>query len=326
MRRREFIVFLGGAVAALPLGGVAQQPGNVPTIGYLSDSSPANPSPHPEPFRQGLRDLGYIEGKNITMEYRYAEGVVERLPHLAAELARLKVDVIFTGGAATIAAKDATKTIPIVMTNISDPVVTGLVTSLAHPGGNITGLAIQVPGLGGKRLELLKEALPRVSRVALLWNLNNRLHTFVLEETQVAAEALGVTLQPLEVRGPNDFEPVFSAMNRDRASALIVLSDPVTNSYRTQILDFVAKSRLPAMYMDKAFTDAGGLMSYGPNRLDLSRRAATYVDKILKGAKPADLPVEQPTEFELVINLKTAKALGLTLPLSLLIRADEVLE
>src|SRR5712691_12879094 len=175
MRRREFIVFLGGAVAALPPGGGAQQPGNVSTIGYLSDSSPANPSPHPEPFRQGLRDLGYIEGKNITMEYRYAEGVVERLPHLTAELARLKVDVIFTGGAATIAAKDATKTIPIVMTNISDPVVTGLVTSLAHPGGNITGLAIQVPGLGGKRLELLKEALPRGSRVAPLWHLNNRL-------------------------------------------------------------------------------------------------------------------------------------------------------
>jgi putative ABC transport system substrate-binding protein len=303
----------------------AQQPGRVPRIGFLGGGSPSSYSARVEAFRQGLKELGYIEGKNITIEYRYADGVVERLPNLAAELVRLKVDVIMTGGPGAEAAKDATKTIPIVITDVADPVGTGLVASLAKPGGNVTGLSSLASELGGKRLELLKEAFPRVSLVAVLWDPTNPNNVLSLGETKVAAGALRVTLQSLEVRGPDDFDPAFSAIKREHATALIVLRNPVTNTHRARILDFAAKSRLPAMYIDNEFTDAGGLMSYGPNRFDLWRRAAIYVDKILKGAKPADLPVEQPTKFEFIINLKTAKQIGLTIPPNVLARADKVI-
>jgi len=280
-----------------------------------------------EAFRQGLRELGYVEGKNIAIEYRYAEGVAERFPNFAAEMVQLKVDVIYTAGlVATQAAKNATKTIPIVLTSVSDPVATGLVASLAHPGGNVTGLSSLSSNLGGKQLELLKEAFPKLSRVAILWDPTNVSNAIGLGETKRAAGALGITLQLRGVHGPNDFEPAFSAINREHTSAVIVVRSPITFAYQTRIVDFAAKSKLPAMYPDRAFVDTGGLMSYGPNFVDMSRRAAVYVDKILKGAKPAELPVEQPTKFEFIINLKTAKQLNLTIPPNVLARADKVIK
>jgi len=260
------------------------------------------------------------------IDYRYAEGKPELLSDLAAELVRFKVDVIITfGGPGTLAAKGATKTIPIVITDVSDPVALGLIASLAHPGGNVTGLSPLAKELSGKQLELLMEAFPRVSRVAVFLDQTSRSNALSLEEIKVAAGALQVALQPLQVRGSDDFEPTFSAVKRERAGALIVLRTAGTNTYRARIVDFSAKSRLPAMYADSEFTDAGGLMSYGSNRLDLFRRAATYVDKILKGAKPADLPVEQPKNFEFIINLKAAKQIGVTIPPNVLVRADKVI-
>ena len=283
-----------------------------------------------EAFRQGLRDLGYVEGRNLVIEYRDAEGKVERLPALAAELVALKVDVIVASGTlAALAAKQATRTLPIVFSPAADPVASGLVTSLARPGGNVTGLSLLNSELVGKWLEQLKQAIPGVSRVAVLWQpgaFGERTEKDMLKGAEVAARALGVQLQFVEARGPEDFDRAFSDMTRARAGALTVLGSTMFVSERRRLVDLAAKNRLPAVYNVREFVDAGGLMSYGPNLADLFRRAATYVDKILKGAKPGDLPVEQPTKFELVINLKTAKALGLTIPQSVLVRADEVIQ
>ncbi len=305
----------------------AQQPKNIPRLGYLSLQSLAADSLRVEGFRQGLRDLGYIEGKTIAIEWRWAMAKPELLADLAQELVRLKVDIIVTAGTPpTQAAMNATKTIPIVMQSVTDPVGTGLVASLAHPGGNVTGLSNVFQDLGGKQLELLKEAFPKISRVAILWEPANAGNAAWLGEMKVAADTLRITVQSLEVRGPDDFEPAFSAIKRERAGGLIVVRNAITNTYRTRIMDFAAKSRLPAMYPDRVFVEDGGLMSYGSNLIDLSRRAATYVDKILKGTKPADLPVEQPMKFELVINLKAAKQIGVTIPQSVLYRADKVIK
>jgi putative tryptophan/tyrosine transport system substrate-binding protein len=304
----------------------AQQPAKVPRIGFLYAVSPSSVSDRVEAFRQGLRDLGYVEGKNIVIEWRYAEGKLDRLPALAAELVHLKVDVIVTGGTSTRPAKEATSTIPIVMSNDSDPVGSGFVASLARPGGNITGLSTLAPEISGKRLELLKEIVPKLSRVAVFGTSTRPGNAQALRETELAAEAFGVQLQYLDVLGPKDIGTAFRAASKGRADVLLVLASPVFLVQRTQIADLAIKSRLPAIYDRREFVDDGGLMSYGTNLADLSRRAATYVDKILKGAKPADLPVEQPTKFELVINLKAAKQIGLTIPPNVLVRADKVIK
>jgi putative tryptophan/tyrosine transport system substrate-binding protein len=323
--RRKFIGTLAGALLTASIS-AAQQPGKVYRIGVLSAGPPALPKTDAV-FFQALRELGWIEGKNVIFEPRYAEDRLDRLPELAAELVRLNVDVIVTiGTLAPLAAKRATATIPIVMSSAGDPLGSGLVASLARPGGNVTGLSMMVPELGGKRLQMLKELLPGVSRVAILWNAANPYPAHVFRETGGAARTLGIQLQSLEVRSPGDFPSAFDAAVRQRAEALVTVEDPLTAGQRTQIVDFAAKTRLPAMYGLREFVEVGGLMSYGVHLADLRRRAAGYVDKILKGAKPADLPVEQPTKFELVINLKTAKALGLTIPPSLLQRADEVIQ
>jgi putative ABC transport system substrate-binding protein len=327
--RRTFIGGLAAGIVATPLAAEAQQAAKIAQIGFLSLN--LAPSPHlPEAFRQGLRDLGYVEGRNVVIEYRDAEGKPERLPALAAELIALKVDVILAGGTPqALAAKQATRTLPLVLAGAGDPVTSGLVTSLARPGGNVTGLSILAPELVGKCLEQLTQAVPRVSRVAVLWQpggLGERTEKDMLKEAEVAARALGVRLQFVEARGPEDFDRAFSEMTRARADALTVLPSAMFGSEPRRLVDLAAKNRLPAVYLSREFVDAGGLMSYGPNIADLFRRAATYVDKILKGAKPADLPVEQPTKFELVINLKAAKALGLTIPPSVLGRADEVIQ
>ena len=329
MDRRAFLAGTGVVLLASPLAAEAQQAAKVPRIGYLSTNLAANPH-LPEAFRQGLRDLGYVEGRNLVIEYRDAEGKLERLPALAAELVALKVDVIVTSTTVgVLAAKQATKTLAIVFAAVGDPVASGLVTSLARPDGNVTGLSALSPELIGKCLELLKQAVPRVSRVAALWEpgvLGERTDKDMLKGADVAARALGVRLQVVEVRGPADFDRAFSDMTRARAGALIVLGGTMFIIEHRRLADLAAKNRLPAVYPLRQFVDAGGLMAYGPNVADLYRRAATYVDKILKGAKPGDLPVEQPTKFELVINLKTAKTLGLTVPQSLLLRADEVIQ
>jgi putative ABC transport system substrate-binding protein len=306
----------------------AQQPKKVPRIGYLAPVFPCSGSvPSLEAFRQGLRDLGYVEDKNIITECRSAGGKLDRQPDLAAELVQLKVDIIVAAGGEPTAraAKHATQTIPIVMTNVGDPVVTGLVASLARPGGNVTGLVTMSPELSGKRLELLKEAFPKVSRVALFWNSANPEQEPQIKEIKVAGQALGIQLQTLEVRGPNDFDKAFSAITKGHANALLTLPDPLSNSQGKRIADFAAKNRLPAMYPRMEFVDAGGLMVYGPSYNDLFRRAATYVDKILKGAKPADLPVEQPKKFEFIVNLKAAKQIDLTIPPNVLARADRII-
>ena len=287
-------------------------------------SSPSEPLL--EAFRQGLRELGYVEGRNITIEYRWAEGRIERLPGLAADLVRLKVDVIVASSHAALAAKQATTSIPIVMPIITDPVRLGLVASLARPGGNATGFATQNDELPGKWMELVKETLPKVSRVAVLFH-----PTYdggvQLKASEAAARSLGVRLQALRVERPDDFVTAFAEVQKNRAEALIVSSSALFYVHRTRIVEFAAKHRLPTIYHQSEFVvGSGGLMSYGPDFHDLSRRSATYVDKILKGAKPADLPVQQPTKFELVINRRTAKALGLTIPQSLLLRADQVIE
>ena len=305
----------------------AQQPTKIPRIGFLAASSPSTNPARIEAFRQGLRELGYVEGKNIVIEGRYAEGKADRLPGLAAELVRFKVDLIVTGAStSTRAAKAATSTIPIVMAQDTDPVRNGFVASLARPGGNITGLATLGPEISGKHLELLKEVIPRLSRVAVLGTSTTPAYAQYLKETERAAGALKVQLQYLNVLSSKDIETAFRAASKGRAEVVLVLGGPVINSYRTQVADLAAKSRLPAIYERAEFMDAGGLMFYGASITEMFRRAATYVDKILKGAKPADLPVEQPTKFELVINLRTARALGLTIPQTLLLRADQVIE
>jgi putative ABC transport system substrate-binding protein len=330
MDRREFIGTLAGGLVAAPLAAEAQQAAKIARIGYLVTNLAANRHLH-EAFLQGLRDLGYVEGRNVEIEHRSAEGkLVERLPALAAELVALKVDVILAGATpAALAAKQATRTLPIVFAAAGDPVGSGLVTSLARPGGNVTGSSLLAPELVGKCLEQLTQAVPGVSRVAVLWEpgaFPERLEQDILKGAEVAARALGVRPQFVEARGPADFDRAFSDMTRARAGALTVLASTMLTNERRRLVDLAAKNRLPAVYPWREAVDAGGLMSYGANIPDLFRRAATYVDRILKGAKPGDLPVEQPTKFELVINLKTAKALGLTIPPSLLQRADEVIQ
>jgi putative tryptophan/tyrosine transport system substrate-binding protein len=309
----------------------AQQPKKVPRMGYLSPFDPATESTRSEPFRLALRELGYIEGQNIAIDYRYAEGKLDRYPELAAELVRLKVDIIVPAGGdrVTRAAKNATKTIPIVMLGSgSDPVEAGLVESLARPGGNVTGLTLLSRELGGKRLELLKEAVPKLARVAVFYDPANRPNVLEVKEVlPVAARALGLTVQSWEVRDTDGFEKVFAALNKERPDGLYVPGGgPLMNANGKRIAGFALKSRLPSVYNDREAVDAGGLMYYGADLADSYRRAATYVDKILKGANPASLPVEQPTKFELFINLKTAKQLGLTIPSSVLARADKVIK
>jgi len=310
-----------------PLSAEAQPAKKVTRIGFLASSSAERLKSRLPAFQQSLRELGYVEGKNIIIEYRYAEGKFERLPGLAAELVRLKVDVLVAEGApAAHAAKNATSVIPIVMGNAADPVGTGLVASLARPGGNITGLSDFNLGVVTKRLELLKEVVPSASRVAVLLNPSNPTNPLQLKEIQAAAPALGVTLLSLEAKGADDIDRAFTTMRKERPGAVIVIGDPMFGTHARRIVELEAKSRLPAIYSSRISIDTGGLMSYGTNFDDLYRRAATYVDKILKGTKPSDLPVEQPTKFELIINLKTAKALGLTIPKSVLFRADQVIE
>jgi putative tryptophan/tyrosine transport system substrate-binding protein len=304
----------------------AQRQATTPRIGVLYLGAPHS-NPNFDVFVQGLRELGYIDGKNILIEYRYADGKEDRLPELATELVRLKVDAIFTAGTpALFALKQATKTIPIVFFSTSDPVGTGVVASLAHPGGNITGMSGLASDLWPKRLELLKEIFPKLSRVAMLWNKGNAGMALEAKATQEVAGPLGVALQDRGVKDPSELEGVFAVMTKDRPDAFLALMDPVLNSYRKSILDFLAKNRLPAIFENRDWVEAGGLISYGANYADAHRRAATYVDKILKGAKPADLPVEQPTKFELVINLKAAKQIGLTIPPNVLARADKVIK
>jgi putative ABC transport system substrate-binding protein len=304
----------------------AQQPARIHRIGILIPTSASFLSARVEALRQGLRALGYVEGKNILIEDRYAEGKGERLPDLAAELVQLKVDVIVTSSpSATLAAKKASATIPIVIASANDPVGTGLVSSLAQPGGNITGLSLMVPDLDGKRLELLKEAFPKVARVAFLWEPGGSRGNLPLTGMEAAAKALGLKLLSLEVRSLDDFEGAFARAKEERAQALITTTGARINTQQRRVLDLAAKNRLAAIYHYNEFVEAGGLMSYGPNNTDLWRRAADFVDKILKGAKPADLPVQQATKFDLIINLKAAKQIGLTIPQKLLARADKVI-
>jgi len=305
----------------------AQQPSKVAKIGFLVVPSRSFFSTRMETFRQGLRELGHVEGKNVIIEYRYAEGKLDLLPALASELVQLKVDVIVTTSPPSVqAVKNATSTIPIVFAATGDPVGSGLVASLGRPGGNVTGLSIVGPELSGRRLELLKEAFPKVTRVVILWNPTSSGDSLSFTEMQPVAKALGIQLQSMEVRSANDFESGFQLAKKEGAQALVTMPNPVINSNLKQVLEFAAKNRLPAMYAGPEVVDAGGLMSYAPSYTDLYRRAAWYVDKILKGAKPADLPVEQPTKFELIINLKTAKQIGLTISPNVLARADRVIK
>ena len=305
----------------------AQQAKKVPRIGLLAPPSASFFSTRIGAFRQGLRELGYLEGKNISIEYRYAEGKLDRLPHLAAELVHLKVDVILTAGEfGVLAAKNATRTIPIVFAVAEDAVESGLVSSLARPGGNATGFTVLAADLGGKRLELLKESFPKVARVAFFWPSGGPRGNAPFTEMEAAAKAFGLKLQSLPVRGLDDIEPAFEAAKRLGAQALLTSPNPVINTQTDRIVEFAAKNRLPAMYPSSEFVEAGGLMSYAPSYTDLFRRAATYVDKILKGRTPADIPVEQPIKFEFVINLKTAKQIGLTIPPNVLVRADKVIK
>jgi putative ABC transport system substrate-binding protein len=323
VNRRTWLVGSLGFLAT-PVA-VKAQPGKVPRVGLLWPDSP--PSPRIDEFRRSLLDLGYAEGKTIVIEYRYAEGKRDRLPELADELVRLKVDVLVAFSTlAALPAKKATAAIPIVMIS-GDPVGTGLVASLARPGGNVTGLTAFSPDLVGKRLELLKQAVPTLVRVAVLWDAAGPSKLLEFKEAQAAAPALGLQIQSLEVRAPHpDLEGAFGAASRGRAQGLVVLNNPLTLTYRAQIVGMTVRNRLPAMFDGREYAEPGGLMSYGANVSDLFRRAATFVDRVLRGAKPAELPVEQPTKFELIINLKTAKALGLTIPPAVLARADEVIE
>jgi putative ABC transport system substrate-binding protein len=327
MKKIIFCVALGVMLFVLCFSTQAQQPKKVPRVGYVFSFTPAEGRHLWEACRQGLRELGYVEGQNIILEPRWAEGRYERHHDLVADLVRLNVDVMVVAATpANFMAKAATNTIPIVFVAVADPVRVGLVASLARPGGNFTGLSLLTPELSGKRLELLMEVLRKVSRVAVLMNPGNLSNAVFLEETQVAAGRLGIQLQPLEGRNPDEIERAFEVATRGRARALVVFDDPVIYSYRTRVVVLAAKRRLAAMYGYREFVDDGGLMSYGPNRPDLYRRTAIYVDKILKGAKPADLPVEQPMKFEFIINLKTAKQIGLTIPQSVLYRADKVIK
>lgn len=326
IRKQVAVIATAVAILALPHPVRAEQ-ARVYRIGFISPASSSAMATRDEAFRQGLRALGYTVGQNIMIEYRWADGKTERLPGFAAELVNLKLDIIVThGGEATRAVQQASTTIPIVIAAADDPHAAGLVASLARPGGNATGLSILTPDLTGKRLELLKAILPGLTRVAVLWNPSNPIAEPELKKAEVAAPSFGLRLQFLSVRDAREFASAFSSMKRERADALFLLSDAMFFGRRKEIMDLAAGNRLPVVAHLREFTDAGGLMSYGPNVVDLHRRAATYVDKILKGTNPGDLPVEQPTKFDLVINLKTARALGITVPASLLRRADHVIE
>ena len=330
MKRREFITLLGGTAATWPLAARAQQPGKLVRIGYLNAGSPQTPAERHfiAAFIKGLAEHGLVEGRDFVIEYRYGENQPERLAEEAAELVGLKLDVLVTVGTlAPLALKRVTSTVPVVLTSAGDPVGSGLVESLARPGGNVTGLSLMVSDIGGKRLEMLQELLPAMRRVAVIWNTANPYPALVLKNIQAAARSVGVDVQSLEIRSPDDLANAIEKAKQTHPDALIVVEDPLTGSLTKRIADFAAEQRLPTIYgVREDLIAAGALMSYGTSLPDLFRRSATYVYKIVHGAKPADLPVEQPTKFELVINLKTAKALGLTIPPSLLARADEVIE
>ena len=329
MRRRKFITLLSGTAVgwllAAPVAARAQQGGKVKRIGYLSYSSPAaNPHLH-DAFRQGMRELGWIDGQSFVIDFRFAEGDVDRLSNLAVELVRIDADVIVaTGTPATIAAKNATSTIPIVATNFGDPVGLGVVASLGHPGGNITGFSFGVTY--AKLLELLQETVPNIREVTILSNPANPSHALAMKDLKVAAQALRVSLQLLEAQGVKEFDNAFAAIPKEHERALLVISDSVFIRHKTQLAVLTAKNRLPSVYAFREYVEAGGLMSYGPNLFDLFRRSAAFVDRIFRGAKPNDLPVQEPTKFELVINVKTANALGINIPPTLLARADEIIE
>jgi putative ABC transport system substrate-binding protein len=327
--RRKFLVALGASVIAAPLSSFAQQQGKIWRVGFLSQRGRPDSldSDQYGAFPRGMRELGYVEGKNLVIEWRFADNDIGRLSDLAEEFVRLKVDVIVAvGSAATSAAQKATVTIPIVMGSTGDPVGSGFVKSLARPGGNITGITNLITEVAPKYLEMLRSMLPRLSRVAVLLNPANSAHGAILKSVQSAAQRAGMTILPAEARTPQEIDSAFSRMARQNAGAVYVVQDPLFTQQRRQIVDLAAMNRLPSITADSGFPETGSLMSYGPNYADSYRRAATYVDKIFKGAKPADLPVEQPTKFELVINGKTAKALGLTIPQSLLVSADKVIE
>ena len=328
MHRRNFIRVVAAALVAAPLSIRAQQTGKVPRIAFLALNNVESAQQLLVGFRQGLRERGWVDGQNIVVELRFADGKIERLPAVIAERINLKVDVIVaTSSVTTKIAKNATKTIPIVMATSADALGEDFVINLAHPGGNVTGMTFFAgPEIAGKQLELLKTAIPTASRVAVLTNPTNAAHPAFVREAQIAARAFGVQAQVSEARTPDQLDAAFATMTRERAAALFVLSDSVFYGQRRRIVDLAATSRLPAMYSQKEFVDAGGLISYGANLPDMYRRSAAHVDKILKGTKPGDIPVEQPTTFELVINMKTAKALGLTIPQALLLRADEVIQ
>jgi putative ABC transport system substrate-binding protein len=321
------LLLLANAILASSHLAEAQQPGKLPRIGYLAGATPSGVSARTEAFRQGLRELGYVEGKNIAIEWRFAEGKLDRLAGLAAELVRLKVDIIVSGGAdVTLVVKEVTVTIPIVMTQDRDPVGSGFVASLARPGRNITGLSLLSPELSGKRLELLKEIVPKLARVAVFGTSTRPGSALDLKEIELAAGVLGVKLQYSDVLNPKDIETAFRAASKGQADGVLMnVSGPVATSRRTEIAELAVKSRLPVIYTRQEYVEDGGLLSYGVSIKDLDRRAATYVDKILKGAKPADLPVEQPKKFEFIINLKAAKQIGLTIPPNVLARADRVI-
>jgi len=324
-RRRHFITLLGGAAAAWPLAARAQQAGKVPTIGFLGTTTASAWGPWTAAFVQRLRELGWIEGRNLAIEYRWADGRTGRFTEIAAEFVRLKVDVIVTGGLSAVAVKQATSVIPIVFAVAADPVGTGLVASLVRPGGNVTGLSTQAPDLVGKRLELLREAVPELRRLAILANIGYPASVIEMSEVQAAAPTLGLEVVALEIQRAEDIAPAFEAL-KDRADALYVITDALVSTNRIRINTFTLAARLPTMHGVREYIEAGGLMSYGPNYPDLFRRAGDFVHKILHGAKPGDIPVEQPTKFDLVINVATAKALGLTVSPMLLARADEVIE
>ncbi len=326
MSRLTVVLALSAIISTFSFASEAQQPTKVPRIGRLSITSQYDESKRIEAFRQGLQQLSYVEGKNIAIEHRYADGKLDRLPTLAAELVRLKVDVIVTTGSTpTRTAKLATAAIPIVMSNDNDPVGDGFVASLARPGGNITGLSNFAPELSGKRLEILREVVPKLSRVAILGTSTNPAHTQVIKEVELAAKAFGVKLQNLDVLDSKDIETAFRAASKGQSDGVLVLTSAVLVPQRVQLAELAVKHRLPTIYSNSQYVDSGGLLFYGANVLDLDRRAATYVDKILKGAKPADLPVEQPKKFEFIVNLKAAKQIGLTIPPNVLVRADRVI-
>ena len=327
MRVIGLAVVLAVGLTLAPLDVEAQQAGKVPRLGILWPYSSSIAAPFAEAFRQGLRDAGYVEGRNILVEERWAEGSFDRLPSLAADLVGRRVDIMLVASTPAVqAAQQATKTVPIVMTLVSDPVEDHIVASLARPGGNVTGLSLMHPELSGKRLALLKEVNPKISRAAVFWSSSTPAYRVVLSETETAARALGVQLQIVEVRGNTGVDTAFAAITRERIGALVVLPDAMFRNQHRRIIDLAAKNRLPTMYWSRELVEAGGLMAYGANFPDVFRQAATFVDKIVKGAKPGDLPIEQPARLELVINLKTAKALGLTIPQSVLLRADQVIE